>query len=127
MSDRELENLHRQIEDLQRQNHIFRLENKLSGMHRELSEYSATLPMSTPRVQNPRQPPPDPGKTRLDIPPGRPDDSRMADLDELDIPDEKHDFVTVRKKKTSPVNETKKVMIKPATFDGAVAWMTTKE
>ena len=103
MGDQELENLHRQIEDLQRQNHILRLENELSEMHRELSEYSGILPVSTPMVQNPRQPPPDSGKTRLDIPPGRRDDVRSADLglDELDIPDEKHDFVTLRKKKTS--------------------------
>ena len=128
MDDKLYEEMYRQIEELQRQNRILKLEHELRSFGQELGEMSGLL--STPAPGKDEQ-----GlgsrKVWSDIPKGRPDDARGAEtglseaegIDSQEIPDR---FVTNRKKPASSGSKSKDVIMKPATYDGSVAWMDYK-
>ncbi|MCG8045579.1 MAG: retroviral-like aspartic protease family protein [Candidatus Thiodiazotropha endolucinida] len=124
--DVELEKLHRQIQDLQRQNRILKLESEISMFNRELGDYSGLHNASTPMTRK-SGPSLQPDKM-LDLPAGRPEGASNADqmFDELSFQDEPDRHVTHRKSKVGSSSEMKKVMMKPATFDGSVAWVDYK-
>ena len=124
----EYEELTLQIEDLKRQNQSLRLEHELGGFRRELGEMSAI--MSTPALGKEEQAL---GSKRVwpGIPKGRPDDAHDADAGPSEMKHTgSHDipgrFVTARKKQTSPATKPKDVVMKPATYDGSVAWTDYK-
>ena len=123
----EYEELYRQVEDLKMQNEVLKMEQELRGFRKELTEHSRLS--STPATGKLEQSQ-DYKKVRLGIPKGRPDDAPGADagLSELqqlanDIPDK---FVTTRKKPMDSTSKPKDVAMKPATFDGSVAWADYK-
>ena len=123
----EYEELYRQVEDLKMQNEVLKMEQELRGFRKELTEHSRLS--STPATGKLEQSQ-DYKKVRLGIPRGRPDDAPGADagLSELqqlanDIPDK---FVTTRKKPMDSTSKPKDVAMKPATFDGSVAWADYK-
>ena len=124
----EYEELTLQIEDLKRQNQILILEHELGGFRRELGEMSGI--MSTPALGKEEQAL-GPKRVWPEIPKGRPDDAHDADagLSEMkntgshDIPDT---FVTARKKQAIPATKPKDVVMKPAMYDGSVAWTDYK-
>ena len=122
----EYEEMQLQVENLRRQNEILRMENKLRGFRKDLEDYSGF--MSTP---TPGKPEPALGPKTLwsTIPKGRPDvlhgiDTKTPkELSSHEIPDR---FVTTRKPPTGSTSRSKDVTMKPATFDGSVAWMDYK-
>ena len=128
MDDKYYEEMSRQIEELQRQNQMLKLEHELRSYRQELGEMSGLL--STPAPGKDEQ-----GlgsrKVWSDIPKGRPDDAHGAEaglseaegIDSHEIPDR---FVTNRKKPASSGSKSKDVIMKPATYDGSVAWMDYK-
>ena len=128
MDDKYYEEMSRQIEELQRQNRVLKLEHELRSYRQELGEMSGLL--STPAPVKDEQ-----GlgsrKVWSDIPKGRPDDAHGAEtglseaegIDSQEIPDR---FVTQRKKPASSGSKSKDVIMKPATYDGSVAWMDYK-
>ena len=114
MDDKYYEEMSRQVEELQRQNHILKLEHELRSFGQKLGEMSGLL--STPA----------PVKDELglgsrkvwsDIPKGRPDDAHGAEaglseaegIDSQEIPDR---FVTNRKKPASSGSKSKDVNLK---------------
>lgn len=117
----EYEELHRQIEDLMRQNHILRLEHEL----RDLDQFSGL--MSTPaHVKEEHALGPKKGLSA--IPKGRPEDAHgaeagLAEMRSLDSHDMQDRFVTTRKKQPNSTAKPKDVVMKPATYDGSIAWM----
>ena len=122
----EYEELQRQVENLRRQNEILRMENKLRGFRKDLEDYSGF--MSTPTPGKP-EPALEPKTLWSTIPKGRPDVPHGIDtktpkeLSSHEIPDR---FVTTRKPPTGSTSRSKDVTMKPATFDGSVAWMDYK-
>ena len=90
-----------------------------------LGDASVHQPMSTP-MSGKYDMPSGPGKLRFDIPPGRPDrgDSMGQGKDGSFLPDDERPdkYVTLRKKKSDPQDMAGKTIMKPATFDGTVAW-----
>ena len=121
----EYEELASQVDTLRRQNEILRMENKLKGFRRELEDYSGMTSTPTPVK-------PDhalgPKKLWSAIPKGRPDHAPGVEKGLLtesspDIPDR---FVTTSKPPTVTASKPKDVTMKPATFDGSVAWMDYK-
>ena len=124
--DFELENLHRQIKDLQRQNKILKLEGEISMFNRELDDYSGLHDVSTPMTRKPG--PTLQSDNMLDLPAGRPEGASNVDewLDELSFQDKPDRHVTHRKSTVGSPSEIKKVMMKPATFDGSIAWIDYK-
>ena len=117
--------LQQRIEDLQRQSKILKLESELDGYEQMLGDGSVHQPMSTPMTGK-YDMPSGPGKLRFDIPPGRPDrgDSMGQGKDGSFLPDDERPdkYVTLRKKKSDPQDMAGKTIMKPATFDGTVAW-----
>ena len=128
-SDYELDELRRRVEDLQRQNQILKLESEISGFQRDIGDASAHASMSTPKTGKSEMYSGS-GKLRFCIPPGRSEDGAKSDKanDESKLPDDQEPdrYVTYRKSKIGPKDMTGKVMMKPATFDGTVAWMNYK-
>ena len=128
-SDYELDELRRRVEDLQRQNQILKLESEISGFQRDIGDASALASMSTPMTGKSEMSA-GPGKLRFCIPPGRSEDGTKSDKakDESKLLDDQEPdrYVTYRKSKIGPKDMTGKVMMKPATFDGTVAWMDYK-
>ena len=128
MDDKLYEEMYRQIEELQRQNRILKLEHELRSFGQELGEMSGLL--STPAPGKDEQ---GLGSRKIwsDIPKGRTDDAHGAEaglseaegIDSQEIPDR---FVTNRKKPASSGSKSKDVIMKPATYDGSVAWMAYK-
>ena len=117
--------LQQRIEDLQRQSKILKLESELDGYEQMLGDGSVHQSMSTP-MSGKYDMPSGPGKLRFDIPPGRPDrgDSMGQRKDGSFLPDDERPdkYVTLRKKKSDPQDMAGKTIMKPATFDGTVAW-----
>ena len=127
--DPDFEDLQRQMEDLQRQNQILRLERELAGFQQALDESSARQPMSTPNEVKYNMPS-GPGKVRFTIPPGRSDgedrttkEDNGSYLSDDERPDK---YVTYRKSKKDTKDVASKTIMKPATFDGTVAWTDYK-
>lgn len=124
----EYEELRRQIDDLKRQNDILRMEHEISSYKKEIGEMSGL--MSTPASDRVHRSV-GPKKVWSTLPKGRPDDARGVDkglsvetgTDNHDIPDR---FVTARRPTTGSTGRSKDVTIKPATFDGSVAWLDYK-
>ena len=124
----ELEELHRQIDDLKKQNEILRMEHEISSYKKEIGEMSGL--MSSPASERFQQ---SPGHKKVwsTLLKGRPDKVRGVDkglpvetgTDNHDIP---YRFVTARKSPTGSTGRSKDVTIKPATFDGSVAWLDYK-
>ena len=127
MDDKLYEEMYRQIEELQRQNRILKLEHELRSFRQELGEmsglHSTPAPVDEQGLGS--------RKVWSDIPKGRPDDAHGAEaglseaegIDSHDIPDR---FVTNRKKPAGSGSKSKDVIMKPATYDGSVAWMDYK-
>ena len=128
MEDEEYAELYRHIDDLKRQNQILRLENELGGFSKELGDMTRLY--STP-AQGKEEQALASKRVWSSIPKGRPDDAQGAEAevsdlkntDSHEIPDR---FVTTRKKQASSTPKSKDVVMKPATYDGSVAWMDYK-
>ena len=123
----ELERLYQQLDELKRQNELYRVHDEISQHMRELDEYEKQYEhyrSSTPAKDGRR--------LRFDIPPGGDEDGRRASspIDEHELQESVNDpdrFVTTRKVKQSPTKAPRKgVMMKPATFDGSGAWSDYK-
>ena len=129
MDDKYYEEMYRQIEELQRQNQMLKLEHELRSSRQELGKMSGLL--STPAPGKDDEQGLGSRKVWSDIPKGRPDDAHGAEtglseaegIDSQEIPDR---FVTQRKKPASSGSKSKDVIMKPATYDGSVAWMDYK-
>ncbi|MCG8048186.1 MAG: reverse transcriptase family protein, partial [Candidatus Thiodiazotropha endolucinida] len=118
------------MEDLKRQNEILRMENELNEYEQQLGDYSGALSTSTPSAGR-KEETNGPKRVWTDIPAGRRDHDRNGETAasglkserSFDIPDR---FVSSRRKNTSSAQKTKEVTMKPATFDGSVAWLDYK-
>ena len=69
-----------------------------------------------------------PGQLRFTIPPGRSEDGARTDKgkDESSDDEKPDKYVTLRKSKVGSKDMAGKTMMKPATFDGSVAWTDYK-
>ena len=125
MEEEGYEELYRQIDDLKRQNQILRLEHELGSFSKELGEITGHFSTPAPGKEGQAL---GPERLRADIPKGRPDGAHGAEAelsgvksaDSHEVPDR---FVTNRNKQTSSATKSKDVVMKPATYDGSVAWM----
>lgn len=133
ISKDEYSKLLEKVERLELENQTLKLEQQLSAVYRNF-DTSRKFETSTPRHHD--------GRTRLDIPYGRPDDtSEGGGLSLLKEMDKRPDrFVTERRKKHTAIvtdNETsgtkhddlgnkRTAMMKPATYDGSTEWTNYK-
>ena len=128
MEEEGYEELYRQIGDLKRQNQILRLEHELGSFSKDLGEITGHFSTPAPGKEGQAL---GPEGLWADIPKGRPDGAHGAEAelsgvkstDSHEVPDR---FVTNRNKQTSSATKSKDVVMKPATYDGSIAWMDYK-